>query len=194
MNESESKVTQSCPTLSNPMDFSLPGSSVRGIFQARVLEWVAIASLCTLYQFSNFNKENVHRSIYIYIYTLCFPIMYHCLSRKLHWWFSRYVISDSCDPMDCSLLGSSVRGIFQARVLEWIAISFSRGSSRPRNRTRVSRIAGRRFTIWATREAHTHVYMYINILYVHIYTHTYAYTISWIHALRTDLSFPELCL
>ena len=38
-----------------------------------------------------------------------------------------------CDPMDCSLSGSSVHGIFQARVLEWIAISFSRGSSRPRN-------------------------------------------------------------
>ena len=37
-----------------------------------------------------------------------------------------------CDPMDCSLSGSSVHGIFQARVLEWIAISFSRGSSRPR--------------------------------------------------------------
>ncbi|XP_059738677.1 protein FAM25A isoform X1 [Bos taurus] len=47
--------------------------------------------------------------------------------------------------MDCSLSGSSVHGIFQARVLEWIAISFSRGSSRPRNRTLVSRIAGRRF-------------------------------------------------
>ena len=43
-----------------------------------------------------------------------------------------------CDPMDYSLSGSSVHGIFQARVLEWIAISFSRGSSRPRNRTRVS--------------------------------------------------------
>ena len=41
-----------------------------------------------------------------------------------------------CDPMDCSLSGVSVRGIFQARVLEWIAISFSRGSFRPRNRTR----------------------------------------------------------
>ena len=52
-----------------------------------------------------------------------------------------------CDPMDCSLSGSSVHGIFQARVLEWVAISFSRGSSRPRNRTRVSCIAGRRFTI-----------------------------------------------
>ena len=52
-----------------------------------------------------------------------------------------------CHPMDCSLLGSSVHGIFQARVLEWIAISFSRGSSRPRNRTWVSHIAGRRFTV-----------------------------------------------
>ena len=58
-----------------------------------------------------------------------------------------------CDPMDCSLSGSSVHGIFQARLLEWIAISFSRGSSRPRNRTPVSRIAGRCFTVWATREA-----------------------------------------
>ena len=53
-----------------------------------------------------------------------------------------------------SLSGSSIHGIFQARVLEWIAISFSRGSSQPRDQTQVSRIAGRRFTIWATREAH----------------------------------------
>ena len=55
-----------------------------------------------------------------------------------------------CDPMDCSLSGSSVHGIFQARVLEWIAISFSRGSSWPRNLTWVSRIASRHFTVWAT--------------------------------------------
>ena len=41
--KSENEVTQSCPTLSDPMDCSLPGSSVHGIFQARVLEWVAIA-------------------------------------------------------------------------------------------------------------------------------------------------------
>ena len=52
-----------------------------------------------------------------------------------------------CDPMDCSLLGSSVHGIFQATVLECVAISFSRGSSQPKGRTRVSRIAGRRFII-----------------------------------------------
>ena len=43
MQESESEVTQSCPTLSDPMNYSLPGSSVHGIFQARVLEWGAIA-------------------------------------------------------------------------------------------------------------------------------------------------------
>ena len=56
--------------------------------------------------------------------------------------------------MDHNLPGSSVHGIFQARVLEWVAISFSRGSSRPSNQTRVSHIAGRGFTVWATREAH----------------------------------------
>ena len=59
-----------------------------------------------------------------------------------------------CDPMDCSLPGFSVHGIFQARVLEWVAISFSRGSSWPRDWTQVSYIAGRYFTLWATREAH----------------------------------------
>ena len=67
--------------------------------------------------------------------------------------FSRKWLLTLCNPMDCSLTGSSVHGIFQARVLEWITISFSRGSSWPRNRTQVSHIAGRCFTIWATKEA-----------------------------------------
>ena len=53
-----------------------------------------------------------------------------------------------CDPMDCTLQDSSVHGIFQAGVLEWVAISFSRGSSQPRDRTQVSCIPGRCFTIW----------------------------------------------
>ena len=57
-----------------------------------------------------------------------------------------------CDPMDCSLLCSPVHGIFQARILEWVAISLSRGSSWPRDQTQVSRTVGRCFTIWATRE------------------------------------------
>ena len=57
-----------------------------------------------------------------------------------------------CDTMDGSPPGSSVHGIFQARILEWGASAFSRGSSRPRDWTQVSRIAGRFFTNWATRD------------------------------------------
>ena len=62
-----------------------------------------------------------------------------------------------CDPVDCGLPGSSVHGILQARILEWVAISFSRGSSQPRNRTWVFRIGGRHFNLWATREAYPKV-------------------------------------
>ena len=58
-----------------------------------------------------------------------------------------------CHPTDCSLPGSSVYGIFQARILKWVAISFSRRSSWSRACTWVSRIVGRCFTIWATWEA-----------------------------------------
>ena len=57
-----------------------------------------------------------------------------------------------CNPTDCSPPGSSVHGILQARILEWVAIPFSRGSSQPRNRTQVSHTAGRFFIVWATRE------------------------------------------
>ena len=54
-----------------------------------------------------------------------------------------------CDPVDYSLPGSTIHGIFQAKILEWVAISFSRRSSRPRDSTRVSHIVGWPFTIWA---------------------------------------------
>ena len=66
---------------------------------------------------------------------------------------SHSVVSNSCDPMDCSPPGSSIHGIFQAKLLEWVAIFSSIGLSRPRDRTWVSCIAGRLFTVWATREA-----------------------------------------
>ena len=96
--KSESEVAQSCPTLSDPMDCSLPSSSVHGICQARVLEWGAIA-------FSDFYtiRSDQIRSVAQSCPTLS-------------------------DPMDCSPPGSSIHGIFQGRVLEWVAISFSGGS------------------------------------------------------------------
>ena len=65
------------------------------------------------------------------------------------------------DPMDCSLPGSSVCGLLQSRILEWVAISFSRESSQPRDRTRVSRIPGRRFNHWATREAPKYLHLLV---------------------------------
>ena len=58
------------------------------------------------------------------------------------------------NPMDRSPPGSSVHGILQARILEWVAIPFSRGSFQPRDQTKVSHIAGRFFTVWAIREAY----------------------------------------
>ena len=57
-----------------------------------------------------------------------------------------------CDPVDCGLPGSSVYGILQAKILEWVAIPFSRWSSLPRDWTWVSCITGRFFTVWAIRE------------------------------------------
>ena len=116
-----SEVAQSCPTLCDPVDCSLPGSSVHGILQARVLEWGAIT-------FSGYKFE-------------------------VKWSEVAQSCPTLCNPMECSLPGSSIHGIFQARILEWVAISFSRGSSRPRDQSQVSHIVGRRFTIWATREA-----------------------------------------
>ena len=58
-----------------------------------------------------------------------------------------------CNPMDCIPPVSSVHGILQAKILEWVAMLSSRGSSQPRDQTQVFCIAGRFFTVWTTREA-----------------------------------------
>ena len=96
------------------------------------------------------------------------PADFPCLS-----WYRRESESEVaqscrtlCDPKDCSLPGSSVHAIFQAIVLEWIAISFSTGSSPPRDQTQVSCIVDRCFTIWGTRE----VWYRRRTLYIFQYT------------------------
>ena len=65
--------------------------------------------------------------------------------------FSWSVVSDSCNPMDCSPLGSSVHRIFQARILEWVVISFCRGSSQPRDQTQVSCVGSQILYHWEAR-------------------------------------------
>ena len=83
-------------------------------------------------------------------------LWYRSNFRKLEpWWFVCAFVAQSCltlcEPMDCSPPGSSVHGILQTRILEWVTIPFSRGSSQPRDQTWVSCTAGRFFTIWAIR-------------------------------------------
>ena len=104
-----------------------------------------------------------------------------------------------CNPMDCSLPGSSIHGIFQTRVLEWVDISFSRRSSQPRDRTQVSRIAGRCFTLWATREAHyflSHVTIWLRncLLLLHSIRKTFKTTLFFFfqlaHEVPTYWAFP----
>ena len=72
-------------------------------------------------------------------------------------WFGSSLVATSCptlcNPMDCSPPGSSLHGISQARILEWVAVSFSRGFSWPRGQTQVSCTVGRLFMDWPTREA-----------------------------------------
>ena len=79
--------------------------------------------------------------------------------KERKWYCS--VVSDSLWPHGRYLPGFSIRGIFQARVLEWVAFSFSRGSSQPRDWTQVSCIASRRFTVWATREVSKRVWQFL---------------------------------
>ena len=93
------------------------------------------------------NPETTYHSFILIFQTL------RELSRTMKWSEVAQSCPTLCDPINCSLPGSSVHGIFQAIVLEWIAISFSSGSSWPRDQTQIFHIAGRFFTIWATREA-----------------------------------------
>ena len=83
----------------------------------------------------------------------------YCCSKNLEFGMNNYQIvlvaqscPNLCDPVDCSLSGSSLLGILQARMLEWVAIPFSKGSSQPKDRTQASHIISRFFTIWATRK------------------------------------------
>ena len=80
------------------------------------------------------------------------PIFFNYPISEVKWNEVAQSCPTLCDPIGCSLPGSSVHGIFQAIVLKWIAISFSRGSSWPRDQTQVCRTVDRRFTVWATRE------------------------------------------
>ena len=99
------------------------------------------------------NKKERCNCIYSFSLTesLCYTLETNkalLINYELNWTEVAQSCPILCDPVDSSPPDSSVHGILQARILEWVAISFSRGSSRPRDQTHVSRVAGRFFTIW----------------------------------------------
>ena len=163
------KSLQSCPILCDPIDGSPLGSSVPGILQARILEWVTIS-------FSNAWKWKVKAKLLSRARLLVTPWTAAYLtplsmgfSRQESWSglplpspgrYGRHLyISVKWKWKSLSHVWlfvipwtNIVHGILQARILEWVAFPFSRGSAQPRDQTQVSCIAGRFFTNWATRE------------------------------------------
>ena len=125
--KSESEVAQSCPTPSDPMDYSLPGFSVHGIFQARVLEWRAIA-------FSAVIEEDVYKTIskaffFFFFKERLFGLCICTAAAAAAAAASLQSCPTLCDPIDGSPACSAIPGILQARTLEWVAILSPLGSA-----------------------------------------------------------------
>ena len=140
---------------------------VVGLFRFSIFSWFSFSRLfflgiypCLLgVQFVGVHNILMRLCICV-VTTVMLPLSFIVLFESPHflWWVLLVKVEvliaqlclTLCDPMDCSLLGSSVHGILQARILEWVAIPFSRGSSQPKDWTQVSCFASRLFTIWAT--------------------------------------------
>ena len=127
-------VTQLCPTLWNSMDCSPTGFSVHGDSPGKNIEVGCHAFLQGIFPTQGLNPGLRHAGRFFTIWTTVKPIYRHT-----------YILLHACsvtqlyptlgDPMDCSLPGSSVHGIFHARILKWVAISSSKESSQPRDWT-----------------------------------------------------------
>ena len=133
-------VTQSCLTLCGSMDCSPPGSSVHGVLQARIPEWVAIlfsggftrprdqtGASCTAGDLGSVPRSGRSPGE-----GNGYPLQYSCLENPMDRGAWRATIQGvSKSNVDCSLPGSSVHGVFQTRILEWVPIPFSRGPDCP---------------------------------------------------------------
>ena len=137
----ESEVAQSCPTLSDPMDCSLPGSSIHGIFQARVLEWGALSTCIShiivvilffgpcmfiyTHPATTFPMDKMIAVFYTVGTPLINPLIYTLRNAAATVAKTLQSCPILCDPIDGSPPGSPIPGILQARTLEWVASSTS---------------------------------------------------------------------
>ena len=141
-----SEVAQLCPTPCDHMDCSLPGYSVCGILQARILEWDAISFCRRSFAFPNSGEQDPQLIIQPLLTSesacFCALLLQLCLTL--------------CNPKDCKPPGSSVHGVLQARILGWVSMPFSRGSSQLRDQIHIpcisSIIGAFFFAHWATWE------------------------------------------
>ena len=149
-------VTQLCPALCDFMDCGPPGSSVHGILQTRILEWVTIPFIrgsswprdqtqvsCTACRFFTIWAS---REAHLHIYSCIYIYQFGSVQSLSH-------VQLFATPWTVARQAPLFMGILQTKILEWITMLSSRGSSKPRDQTQVSCIAGGFFTIWATREA-----------------------------------------
>ena len=166
-------VAKSFPTLCNPMDCSPPNSSVHGTSQARIQEWISISFSMGSSQHRDWTCISCVGRHILYCWAirevpiLCdhsskpefFPLLLRhdgiqisteSVSKKL--WKMKVKVTQLC-PTLCDPIDFTVHGILQARILEWVAFSFSRRSSQPRDWNQISRIAGGFVTSWTTKEA-----------------------------------------
>ena len=130
-------VTQSCPALCNHIYCSLCGSSIQGVFQQEYWSGLPFPSPGDLPDSGMEPKSSMSPALQVDSLPLN-----HGGSPKVK---VAQLCLTLCDPMDYT-----VHSILQARILEWVAIPFSRGSSQLRDWTQVSHIARGFFTIWAT--------------------------------------------
>ena len=129
-------------------------------------------------------EANVHMYIMcIYVYICVYIHIYTCNTYMHNMHRECSVIAQSCltlcYPMDCSLPGFSIHGIFQARIPEWVAISFSRRSSQPRDPTRVSPFAADALPSEPPGNISNHACLYVNV-----YTYLSVYLMSIINLYR----------
>ena len=115
------------------MVFSFPAFFISEVYFFQILKFLPISTYTLYIVLARVHKISIFQSYLLIVFQNLFN--YHS-----YWWhlcvcsFAQPCLT-LCDPMDCSLLGSSVHGILQARMLRWVAMPFSRGSSQPKSRT-----------------------------------------------------------
>jgi len=150
-------LTQSCLTLCNSMDCSLPASSAHGILQTRMLEWVAIPFSRKSSQPRNPTQVSCNAGRFFSVWVTREAPKEVVVPNIMQLFCCCCLVAQPCptlcDCVNCSPPGFPVHGIHQARILEWVDLSFSRGSSLFRDQICIACLGRQILYLWATRHS-----------------------------------------